>query len=65
MFGVITPLSAIFQLYHGEQVLVMEEAGENHRPWENNWSTLSLAAASRVHLFFLIYKVRCEPTPYW
>ena len=32
----------------------MEEAGvpgENHRPWENNWQTLSLAAASRVHPF--------------
>jgi hypothetical protein len=35
-------------------VLVVEEAGvsgENHRPWASNWSTLSLAAASRVHLF--------------
>ena len=35
-------------------VLVVEEAGvpeENHRPWESNWSTLSLAAASRVHPF--------------
>jgi hypothetical protein len=29
-------------------ILVVEEAGENHRPWANNWSTLSLA--SRVHL---------------
>jgi hypothetical protein len=35
-------------------VLVVEEAGvpgENHRPWACNWQTLSLAAASRVHLF--------------
>ena len=35
-------------------ILVMEEAGvteENHRSWASNWSTLSLAAASRVHLF--------------
>jgi hypothetical protein len=35
-------------------VLVVEEAGvpgENHRPWANNWYTLSLAAASRVHHF--------------
>jgi len=32
-------------------VLVVEEAGENHRPWASNWKTLSLAAASRVHLF--------------
>jgi hypothetical protein len=32
----------------------MEEAGvpgENHRPWTSNWSTLSLLAASRAHLF--------------
>jgi hypothetical protein len=36
IFGVLTPLSAIFQLYHGDQFLVVEEAGipgENHRPW--------------------------------
>jgi hypothetical protein len=32
-------------------VLVVEEAGENHRPWASNWQTLSLAAASRVHPF--------------
>jgi hypothetical protein len=35
-------------------VLVVEEAGvpgENHQPWASNWSTLSLAAASRVHPF--------------
>jgi hypothetical protein len=32
-------------------VLVVEEAGENHRPWASNWETLSLAAASRVHPF--------------
>jgi hypothetical protein len=32
----LTPLSAIFQLYHGE-VLVVEETGENHQPWASNW----------------------------
>jgi hypothetical protein len=32
----VTPLSAIFQLYHGDQFLVVEEAGENHRPWTSN-----------------------------
>jgi len=33
---------------------VVEEAGvpgENYRPWASNWSTLLLAAASRVHPF--------------
>jgi hypothetical protein len=37
---VLTPLSAIFQLYHGDQLLVVEEAGvpgENHRRWASNW----------------------------
>jgi hypothetical protein len=45
-----SPLSAI----SWRPVLVVEEAGvpgENHRPWASNWSTLSLAAASRVHFF--------------
>jgi hypothetical protein len=35
-------------------VLVVEEAGvlgKNHRPWASNWSTLSLAAVSRMHPF--------------
>jgi hypothetical protein len=48
----LTPLSAIFQLYHGDQFLVVEEAGvpgENHRPWASSWVTLLLATASRVH----------------
>jgi hypothetical protein len=46
-------------------VLVVEEAGvpgENHRPWASNWSTLSLAAASRVHPFCnLQSRVRTHP----
>ena len=32
-------------------VLVVEEAGENHRPWASNWKALSHATASRVHPF--------------
>ena len=35
-------------------VLMVKEAGvpgEKQRPWASNWSTLSLAAASRVHPF--------------
>jgi hypothetical protein len=35
----LTPLSAIFQLYHGDQ-FVVEEAGvprENYQPWASNW----------------------------
>ena len=44
-------------------VLMVKEAGvprEKQRPWASNWSTLSLAAASRVHPFFVIYKAGCE-----
>jgi hypothetical protein len=40
IFGVLTPLSTIFQLYYGDQFLVVEEAGkleENNRPWATNW----------------------------
>jgi hypothetical protein len=40
IFGVLTPLSAIFQLYPDDHFLVVEEAGvsgENHRPWASNW----------------------------
>jgi len=36
----LTPLSAVFQLYHGDQFLVVEEAGipgENYRTWASNW----------------------------
>jgi len=37
IFCVLTPLSTILQLYHGDQFLVVEEAGENHWPWASNW----------------------------
>jgi hypothetical protein len=40
------------------------EAGvprENHRPWESNWKTLSLAAASRVHRFLSFTKPNANP----
>jgi hypothetical protein len=39
-FWCLTPLSAIFQLYHGEQLKCSQEAGvpgENHQPWASNW----------------------------
>jgi hypothetical protein len=31
---------AIAQLYHGDQLIIVEEAGvpgENHQPWASNW----------------------------
>ena len=46
-FWCLTPLSTIF---HGDQFQWWRKP-EYHRQWANNWSTLSLAAASRVHPF--------------
>ena len=37
----LTPLSTIFQLYQWRSVLLVEEAGENHRPVTSNWQTCS------------------------
>ena len=37
-----------------QPVLLVEEAGvpgENHRTWSSNWKPISLAVASRVHIF--------------
>jgi len=38
-------------------VLVVEEAGENHRPWASKCSTLLLAAASRVRKIPVLHYV--------
>jgi len=51
IFGVLTPLTVIFQLYHGDHFLVVKEAGvpgENHRPWASNWWTWSLEACQKM-----------------
>ena len=40
IFGVLTPLSAVFELLQWRQALVVEEGGvprENHRPLASNW----------------------------
>jgi len=40
IFGVLTPLSPIFQAISWRPVLVVEEAevpGENQRTWSSNW----------------------------
>jgi hypothetical protein len=47
------------------QVLVVKEAGENHRPWASNWYTLSLATASRVHPFVQFTKSGANPRRPW
>ena len=44
-------------------VVLVEEAGKNHRPWASNWEIYHLRL--RVECtFFVIFKAGCEPTPY-
>jgi hypothetical protein len=67
IFGVITPLSAVFQLCHGDQILVMEEAEYPERITDHGQATgklyhLRLRVESTL---FVIYKAGREPTPYW
>jgi hypothetical protein len=43
VYGVLTPLSTIFQLYRWRSVLLVEETrvpGENHQPVDVHWQTL-------------------------
>jgi len=54
ILGVLTQLSAIFQLYHGDQLYSGGRSrvpGENNRPW--------------VSTPFVIYKAGCKPMPYY
>ena len=54
MFWVFNATFSNISAISWRPVLVVEETGvpgENHRPWASNGSTLSLAAASRVHPF--------------
>jgi hypothetical protein len=66
-FWCLTPLSAIFQLYHGDQFQWWRKAEYPERTTDPGQTTGNLyhpAAASRVHLF-VIYKAGQELTPCW
>ena len=67
IFGVLTPLSAIFQLYHGDQFKWWKKPEYPERTTDHGQATGKL-----YHLrcepstpFFVIYKGGREPTPYW
>jgi hypothetical protein len=45
-------------------VLVEEEAGENHRPWQATGKLYHLRLRVECTLI-VIYKAGSEPTPYW
>ena len=63
----LTPLSAIFQLYHGYQLYWWKKPEYPKRTTDHGQATGKL-----YHLWlrvectlFVIYKTGCEPTPYW
>ena len=64
IFGVLTPLSAIVQLYHGDQFSWWKKPQYPER-------TIDQATGKLYHLWlrvertlFVIYKTGREPTPY-
>jgi hypothetical protein len=67
IFCVLTPLSAIFQLYHGEQFEWWKKPEYPERTTDHGQTTGKLYHLwLRVECtFFVIYKAGREPTPYW
>jgi protein gp37 len=45
-------------------VLVVEEAGENHRPWRKQLVNFITCGCESSAPFFVIYKAGCEPPNY-
>ena len=67
IFGVIMPLSAIFQLYNGDQFKWWKKLSTQREPPTMgkqlvNFITCGCESSAP---FFVIYKAGCEPTPYW
>ena len=67
IFGCLTPLSAIFQLYHGDQFQWWKKLEYPERTTDHGQATDKL-----YHLWlrvectlFVIYTAGREPTPYW
>jgi hypothetical protein len=64
-FWCLMPLSAIFQLYHGDQFLVVEEAGVPERTMGKQLVSFITCGCKSSAPFFVIYKAGREPPPYW
>jgi hypothetical protein len=65
--GVLTQLSAIFQLYHGDHF----SGGRSRRTWRET-ATMGKQLVNSITCgcesstpFYVIYKAGREPTPYW
>jgi len=67
IFGVLTPLSTIFQLYHGDQFYGWKKLEYPERTTDHGQATIKLYHTRlRVECtLFVIYKAGLEPTPYW
>ena len=66
IFGVVTPLSAIFQLYHGDQLQRWKKQEYPERTTDHEQTTGQLyhMRLRAECTFFVIYKTWREPTPY-
>ena len=67
IFGVLTPLSAIFQLYHGDQFQWCKKPEYPERTTDHGQATGKLYHLRlRVECtLFVIYKAGREQTPHW
>jgi len=65
--GCLTPLSAIFQLYHGDQLWWWKKPEYLERTTYHGQATAKLDHLRlRVECtLFVIYKAGRKPTPYW
>ena len=62
----LMPLSAIFQLYHGDQFYWWKKPEYLERTTDHGQATGKLYHLKLlVKCFFVIYKAGHEPTPYW
>jgi hypothetical protein len=64
IFGVLTSLSAIFQLYHGDQFQWWKYPERTTDHWQVTGKPYHLWLLVECTLF-VIYKAGRDPTPYW